>query len=91
MLLIAIILKSSRDKLLYKPLREKHKELLPQKRDIKLLSFIYLLSDTLFSYSYKIDYKFNFKDNTLTIETDRELPLFKRDISKFKLPIKGLR
>ncbi|NPA51099.1 MAG: Ppx/GppA family phosphatase, partial [Epsilonproteobacteria bacterium] len=65
MLLIAIILRSKGDKLIYKPLKKEHKSLLPSKKIIKWLGFIYTLSDILFSYSYRIKYHFEIRDNSL--------------------------
>jgi len=88
MLLIATILRSKGDKLIYKPLKKEHKKLLPSKKIIKWLGFIYTLIDTLYSYSSKYRFDFKLNENTLNIYSNRELPLFLNDIKTLKLPKK---
>ena len=86
MLLIATLLRSKGDKLIYKPLKKEHKKLLPSKDILKWLGFIYTLCDILFSYSIKNNYSFEFKNNTLKIFSSNQIPLFFEDISSLKLP-----
>ena len=88
MLLIAIILRSKGDKLIYKPLKKEHKNLLPSKKVIKWLGFIYTLIDILYSYGSKNRYSFEFKDKTLIIYSNKKIPLFFNDIKTLKLPKK---
>ena len=88
MLLIAIILRSKGDKLIYKPLKKEHKNLLPSKKVIKWLGFIYTLIDILYSYGSKNRYSFEFKDKTLFIYSNKKIPLFFNDIKTLKLPKK---
>ena len=86
MLLIATILRSKGDKLIYKPLKKEHKELLPSKNSIKWLGFIYTLIDILYSYSSSQKYDFEYKDKTLYIISNSNLPLFFDDIKNLILP-----
>ena len=86
MLLIATILRSKGYKLIYKPLKKEHKDILPSKNEIKWLGFIYTLSDILFSYSSKYKYDFEYRDNTLIIYTPKELPLFEREKELLQAP-----
>jgi len=86
MLLIAIILRSKGDKLIYKPIKKEHKNLLPSKKVIKWLGFIYTIIDILYSYGSKNRYSFEFKDKTLYIYSYKPLPLFFKDIQSLKLP-----
>ena len=86
MLLIATILRSKGDKLIYKPLKKEHKEILPSKKTIKWLGFIYTIIDTLFSYSSTNSYEFECKDGNLLIYTKTPIPLFKSDIKSLKVP-----
>jgi len=88
MLLIATILRSKGDKLIYKPLKKEHKKLLPSKDVIKWLGFIYTFSDILFSYGSKNKISFSFEDDILTVYTEFNLPLLKEDIKNLKLPKK---
>ena len=86
MLLISTILRSKGDKLIYKPLKKEHKELLPSKKVIKWLGFIYTLIDILYSYSSTYKYSFEYKKDTLYIYSKHKLPLFLEDIKSLKLP-----
>jgi exopolyphosphatase/guanosine-5'-triphosphate,3'-diphosphate pyrophosphatase len=86
MLLIATIMRSKGDKLIYKPLKKEHKKLLPSKEIIKWLGFIYTLVDILHGYSYSNIYKFECKNQTLIIKSQKSIPLFFEDIKDLKLP-----
>ncbi len=86
MLLIATIMRSKGDKLIYKPLKKEHDKLLPSKKTLKWLGFIYTLIDTLYSYSSQNRYDFKFENNTLIITASNNIPLFYEDIKDLKLP-----
>jgi len=86
MLLIATIMRSKGDKLIYKPLKKEHKKLLPSKQTIKWLGFIYTLADILHGYSSSNQYSFKCKDNILQIKSSNKIPLFYEDIKDLKLP-----
>ena len=85
MLLIATILRSKGDKLIYKPLKKEHDRLLPSKKTIKWLGFIYTIIDILFSYSSTNRYSFACKENQLIIYSDIDIPLFQSEIENLKL------
>jgi len=86
MLLISTILRSKGDKLIYKPLKKDHSKLLPKKKVIKWLGFIYTLIDILYSYSSTCKYSFKYKKETLYIYSKYKLALFSEDIKSLKLP-----
>ncbi len=86
MLLIAAILRSSPEKLLYKRLQRAHKELLPSKKTVRWLSFIYTLSSTLAIYNTLNNYNFYYKNRKLTICDRAQHPLLVEDIKSFELP-----
>ncbi len=86
MLLIATILRSKGYKLIYKPLKKEHKDILPSKSEIKWLGFIYTLSDILFSYSSKYKYDFKYHKKELLIYTPKELPLFEKEKELLQAP-----
>ncbi len=88
MLLISTILRSKTDKLIYEPIFNEYKGLLPKKNELKWLSFIYILSDILHSYSAKEKYDFVLDNNQLKIITTKELYLLKDDIKNLDTPIK---
>ncbi len=85
MLLIATILRSKGDKLIYKPLKKEHTKLLPSKKTIKWLGFIYTIIDIIFSYSSTNKCTFACENNQLVIYTDIDLPLFYNEIENLKL------
>ena len=88
MLLVAIIVRSKKEKLLYKTLYKKHKELLPTKKILQLLSFLYHFSNTLSSYPTKESFEFYLKDDTLTIINSQKIYLLTEDLKNFELPAK---
>ena len=85
MLLIATILRSKGDKLIYKPLKKEHSKLLPSQNDIKWLGFIYTIVDILSSYSSTTRYNFACIDKNLIIYTEIPLPLLKDEIENLKI------
>ncbi len=87
MLLIATLLRSKRDKLIYKPLHKEHKKILPSKDELKWMGFLYTLSAILDSYSSKNKFEFDFNEDTLTIYSQIKLPLFFDEIKNLKFPV----
>ncbi len=85
MLLIATILRSKGDKLIYKPLKKEHNKLLPSKKTIKWLGFIYTIIDIIFSYSSTNKCDFACKNSKLIIYSEIDLPLFKNEIKNLRL------
>ena len=85
MLLIATILRSKGDKLIYKPLKKVHNELLPSKKTIKWLGFIYTLIDIIFSYSSTNRCTFACENSQLVIYSEINLPLFHSEIENLRL------
>jgi len=88
MLLISTILRSKTDKLIYEPIYNEYKKLLPKKDELKWLSFIYTLSDILHSYSAKEKYDFDLENNQLKIITTKKLYLLDNEIKNLDTPIK---
>jgi len=88
MLLIAAIVRSTGEKLLYKTLYKEHQKLLPKKSILKWLAFIYTLSIRLAAYSLENSYRFEFKENQLIITTDAPLYLFNEELATLELPDK---
>ncbi|HGZ70026.1 MAG TPA: Ppx/GppA family phosphatase [Nitratifractor sp.] len=86
MLLIAAILRSTGEKLLYKTLQKEHQKILPGKKVLRWLAFIYTLSNRLSSYSLKNRYSFHFEDKVLTIKSNSPLYLFEQDLKNLELP-----
>ena len=84
MLLIATILRSKGDKLIYKPLKKEHDKLLPSKKIIKWLGFIYTMVDILSSYSSTNKYSFACDNSKLIIYTTIPLPLLHNEINNLK-------
>ncbi len=87
MLLIATIMRSKGDKLVYKPLQKEHEQLLPSKKVLKWLGFIYTLIDVIYSYKSDNVVDFEFKNKTLIVKSKKcSLPIFFDDIKNLKLP-----
>jgi len=86
MLLIAAIIRSKGDKLIYKAIKKEHKKLLPSKKDLKWLGLIYTISDLLYSHAPRAKYSFKYNDKILKIESSSSLYLFKDEIKNLKLP-----
>ncbi len=88
MLLIAAIIRSKGDKLIYKNIKKEHKELLPSKKTLKWLGLIYNLSDLLYAHAPNANFKFKKDENSITIESNESLYLLKEDIKTLNLPKK---
>jgi len=86
MLLIAAILRSKGDKLIYKAIKKEHKKLLPSKKVLRWLGLIYTISNLLYEHAPKGSFKFSFKDNILKIESNSNLELFQEEIKNLQLP-----
>ena len=86
MLLIAAIVRTNREKLLYKTFYKAHKQLLPSKNILELLSLIYNLSNTLASYASLENYSFKLENQRVTIQSRNELYLLKEELQTFALP-----
>jgi exopolyphosphatase/guanosine-5'-triphosphate,3'-diphosphate pyrophosphatase len=91
MLTIALLMRSKKDSLYYKPLYRRYKALLPCKNTIRWLSFAYRLTLLLHENSSKAAIRFRWDDEkTLLIESDRPLYLAHESIALMEKP-KGIR
>ena len=86
MLSIALLLRSKGDSLYYRPLYRKYKELLPSRKKIKWLSFIYTLTLILHENSSSAKMAFEWSDGKLTIHSDRPLYLAHEEIVSLEKP-----
>ncbi len=86
MLLIAAILRSKGEKLIYKAIKKEHKELLPNKKTLKWLGLIYTMGNLLYEYAPKAKFEFKYENNTLSIISNCDLYLFKEEIKDIQLP-----
>lgn len=84
MILISILLRSNPKKGYHKEMYRQYKTLLPSKKILKWLSFIYTLTLILNSNSTKAKYKFALKDNVLKIESNKTLYLAFEEIKEMK-------
>lgn len=87
MLLVSVLLRMHGKELLYKPLYEQYKELLPPKQTLKCLSFIYTLSVFLHEASNDANIHFSFSNQTLHITADKSLYLAKENIKALEKPL----
>jgi exopolyphosphatase/guanosine-5'-triphosphate,3'-diphosphate pyrophosphatase len=85
--LIALLLRMHSKELLQKELYEKYKSLLPSKKSIQWLSFIYTLSVFLHEASNTANIHFRYQDTQLTIYSDKSLYLSKEKIASLETPI----
>ncbi len=87
-ILISLLLRSKSDSLYYKPLYKKYKNLLPNKQYIKWLSFIYVLTLTLYENSSQaqIEFKWIENRNVLKISTNKTLYLASEEILLMEKP-----
>ena len=90
MVLIALLLRSKGDILYYKPLYKEYKELLPSKRVIKWLCFIYSLTLMINENSSDAKISFRYEDNILFVYSDKNLYLAREEIKYMQTP-KGLK
>jgi len=85
--LISILLRMHGKELINKEVFEEYRSLLPSKKTVKWLSFIYTLSVILHEVSNGAKISFNFKNKTLTITSDKLLYLAKEKIKSLEKPI----
>jgi len=86
-ILISLLLRMHGKELLHKPLYEKYKTLLPNKESLLWLSFIYTLTVFLHEASNSAQIQFSFKNQTLTISSNKPLYLAKEKIKSLEKPI----
>ncbi len=86
-ILISVLLRMHGKELLYKPLYEQYKALLPKKESIQWLSFIYTLTVFLHEASNSANIHFTFENSTLMIHSDKPLYLAKEKIKSLQKPI----
>ena len=84
--LIALLLRSKGDNLYNKTLYKEYKELLPSKKVVKWLCFIYRLTLTINENSSDAKIEFEFIDNTLYIKSNKNLYLAREEISSIQTP-----
>ncbi|MDQ7085411.1 MAG: hypothetical protein Q9M36_11020 [Sulfurovum sp.] len=87
MLLISALLRMHGRVLLYKPLYEQYKALLPPKQTLAWLSFIYSLSVFLHEASNDANIHFSYENNTLHITADKSLYLANERIHTIQKPL----
>ncbi len=87
MLLIASLLRMHGKELIYKPVYDHYRMLLPKKESMKWLSFIYTLSIYLHEASKNANISFRYENQTLHIESDTSLYLAKENIKSLEKPI----
>ena len=89
MILIALLLRSKGDSLYYKPLYREYQELLPSKKAVKWLCFIYTLTLMINENSTDAKISFKYEDGLLYIYSDKNLYLAREEIKYMEKP-KGL-
>ena len=87
MLLISMLLRMHGKSLLHKPLFESFKPLLPPKETLLWLNFIYTLTRFIYEASNDAKVIFDYKNQTLTIFSDRSLYLAKEKIKSLEKPV----
>jgi exopolyphosphatase/guanosine-5'-triphosphate,3'-diphosphate pyrophosphatase len=87
MLLISMLLRMHGKALLNQVLFKSFKPLLPQKETLLWLSFIYTLTRFIYEASNSAKINFNYKNQTLTITSDKSLYLAKEKIKSLEKPI----
>jgi exopolyphosphatase/guanosine-5'-triphosphate,3'-diphosphate pyrophosphatase len=85
--LISLLLRTHSKSLFPKELYQKYHRLLPSKKSIQWLCFIYSLSVLIHEASNTAKIHFAYKDNTLTVYSDKSLYLVKEKIALVKTPI----
>jgi len=86
-LLISLLLRMHGKELLHKPLFQSFEALLPSKQELLWLSFIYTLSVFLHEASNNAKIRFEYKNKTLRILSDKTLYLAKEKIKALEKPI----
>ena len=87
MLLISMLLRMHGKSLLHKPLFESFKPLLPPKETLLWLSFIYTLTLFIAEASNGADIRFEYREQTLTITSDKTLYLARENIKSLEKPV----
>ncbi|AKF24314.1 guanosine polyphosphate pyrophosphohydrolase [Sulfurovum lithotrophicum] len=85
--LVSSLLRIHGRELLYQPLVEEYSVILPEKKTLLWLSFIYTLTVFLHETSHSAQIDFGYKDKTLTITSDQPLYLAKEKIRKLEKPV----
>ncbi|MBD3790140.1 MAG: Ppx/GppA family phosphatase [Campylobacterales bacterium] len=85
-LLISLLLRMHGKELLNKPLYAEYKSLLPSKKTLLWLSFIYTLSVYLHEASNEAKIEFHYANKVLMITSDKPLYLSKEDIKSLQKP-----
>jgi len=86
MVLIALLLRSKGDNLYYKPLYKEYKELLPSKKIVKWLCFIYTLTLIINENSSDAKIEFELREDTLYVKSSKNLYLAREEISSMERP-----
>ncbi len=86
-MLISLLLRMHGKELLHTDLYEKYQTLLPEKRILSWLSFIYTLSVLLHESSNSAKFSFSFQNKILSIRADKPLYLAKEKIKALEKPI----
>jgi len=86
-LLIASLLRMHGKELIYRPVYDRYKPLLPSKEVLRWLSFIYTLSIYLHEASHAASITFEYRNQTLHIYSDKSLYLAKESIKALEKPI----
>lgn len=86
MMLTAMLLRFGGEKLYDKEVYKKYKALLPKKNELKILSFIYSITITLYENSFIENFEFELQDNILKIKTDKSLYLAKEKLKDLERP-----
>ena len=84
MLLISVLLRMHGKELLNTTIYEKYQDLLPDKDNLRWLSFIYTLTVFLHEASNTANIDFSYKNNILVITSDKPLYLAKEKIKKIR-------
>jgi len=86
-LLISLLLRMHGKELLHKPLFQSFKSLLPEKKSLLWLSFIYTLTIFIHEASNGAKIRFSYQNQTLTISSNKPLYLAKEKIKTLEKPI----
>jgi exopolyphosphatase/guanosine-5'-triphosphate,3'-diphosphate pyrophosphatase len=86
MALISLLLYTKAKRGYHKALYKEYKLLLPSKRSVKWLSFIYTLTLILHKASTKANITFNYTESTLEIKSNKSLYLAKENLLEMKKP-----
>ncbi len=85
-ILTALLLRFGGKELYDKETYKKYKSLLPHKKELEILSFIYSICTSLHENSYIENFNFKLDNNILTIKTDSSLYLAKERIENIDTP-----